>query len=255
MLSRMSWATRPKLDRNAALDLVSREVAEALDIVGACVMIADNELVLRYVNKAAMAKLRDLSPAIEAEFGITFTQMLNGSIHRFHRNPARTEEILAGHAFPHQATMEFGLTRLRTLVDVVVLGGVKVGYMATFEDISDLVLAESKSSHLGSQLGAAAGAVGELEGSIAEISSNASGAAQLAGRAQDEAIEIASCVRELHARRDAIEASLASILEVAKQTNLLALNATIESARAGAYGKGFAVVAGEVKQLANQPRV
>ena len=227
-------------------------VAEALDVVGACVMIADTDLVLRYVNRAGMAKLRELSPAIEAEFGITLSDMLNGSIHRFHRNPARIEEILGGCSFPHETTIEFGVIRLRTSVDVMVLGGVKVGYMATFDDISDLVLAESKSSHLGSQLSAAASAVGELEGSIAEISSNASGAAHLAGQAQADAWEITSCVRELHDRRNAIEASLASILDVAKQTNLLALNATIEAARAGEAGKGFAVVADEVKQLANQ---
>ncbi|MEZ5410192.1 MAG: methyl-accepting chemotaxis protein [Acidimicrobiales bacterium] len=254
MLSRLIRATRSGSDREPPLDLdlALGEAAAVLDVVGACVMIADNDLVLRYVNRAAMAKLSDLSPAIEAEFGVTLAQMLNGSIHRFHRNPARIEEVLAGHAFPHEATIEFGRTRLRTSVDVVVLGGVKVGYMATFEDISDLVLAESKSSQLGAQLSDAASAVGELEGSIAEISSNASGAAHLAGRAQADALEITSCVQELHDRRNAIEASLASILDVAKQTNLLALNATIESARAGEYGKGFAVVAGEVKQLANQ---
>ncbi len=251
MLARVIGATRPTKDREP-LGLLPDDAAEALDVVAACVMIADNDLVLRYVNRAARAKLTELSPEIEAAFGITLAQMLDGSIHRFHRNPRRIDEILAGGAFPHEATLEVGRTRLRTSVDAVVLGGVKVGFMATFEDISDLVLAESRSSHLGSQLSAAASAVGELEGSIAEISSNASGAAHLAGRAQADALEITSCVQELHDRRNAIEASLASILEVAKQTNLLALNATIESARAGEYGKGFAVVAGEVKQLANQ---
>jgi len=248
----MIGATRPRSERQPTLDLALGDGAQALDVVGACVMIADNDLVLRYANRAAMAKLRELAPAIEAEFGITLGEMLNGSIHRFHRNPARVEEILSGFAFPHEATIEFGPIRLRTSIDVLVLDGVKVGYMATFDDISSLVLAESRSVHLGAQLSAAASAVGELEGSIAEISSNASGAAHLAGKAQAEAREITSCVRELHERRDAIEASLASILDVAKQTNLLALNATIEAARAGEYGKGFAVVAGEVKQLANQ---
>lgn len=252
MLSRMMRATRPKWEREPTSEFVSDDVADALDVVAACVMIADNDLVLRYVNRAAKAKLTELGPAIQAEFGITLDQMLHGSIHRFHRNPARVEEILSGHAFPHETMIEFGVTRLRTVVDVVRRCGVNVGFMATFDDISDLVMAESTSSRLGAQLAAAASAVGELEGSIAEISSNASGAAHLAGRAQGEALEITSCVQELHIRRNAIEASLASILEVAKQTNLLALNATIESARAGQYGKGFAVVAGEVKQLANQ---
>ncbi|MDH5289352.1 MAG: hypothetical protein OEY41_05070 [Acidimicrobiia bacterium] len=71
-----------------------------------------------------MAKLRKLSPAIEAGYGITVERMLDGSIHRFHWNQARVEEILAGHAFPREATIEFGPIRLRTSVEVLVLEGV-----------------------------------------------------------------------------------------------------------------------------------
>lgn len=68
-------------DLTSGLDLDA--IADALDVVGACVMIADDDLVLRYVKRAAKAKLTELGPSIEAEFGITVDQMCIGRLIAF----------------------------------------------------------------------------------------------------------------------------------------------------------------------------
>ncbi len=92
----------------------------------------------------------------------------------------------------------------------------------------------------------------ELTSSIEEISSQAGRAAQVSGRAVDQAQHTDEIVTGLAAAADKIGEVVNLINDIASQTNLLALNATIEAARAGDAGKGFAVVAGEVKSLANQ---
>ena len=73
---------------------------------------------------------------------------------------------------------------------------------------------------MSSEIGVAAGAVGELANEVASI-----------------------------------DQVLAVIRSISEQTNLLALNAAIEAARAGEMGRGFAVVADEVRTLARRTQV
>ncbi|WP_277570375.1 methyl-accepting chemotaxis protein [Methylorubrum extorquens] len=97
-----------------------------------------------------------------------------------------------------------------------------------------------------------AAAAEELGSSVAEISRQVSGSADLAQMAVAEANSTAGLVQELAQSASRIGDVVALISQIAGQTNLLALNATIEAARAGEAGRGFAVVAAEVKELANQ---
>lgn len=92
----------------------------------------------------------------------------------------------------------------------------------------------------------------ELSSSITEIGQQVSRAADIAGRAVNEAGQTDATVQGLSSAAQKIGEVVQLINDIAGQTNLLALNATIEAARAGEAGRGFAVVASEVKSLASQ---
>ncbi len=97
-----------------------------------------------------------------------------------------------------------------------------------------------------------AAAAEELGSSIAEISRQVDGSADLVRVAAAEAAQTVALVQDLSGAAARVGDVVALISSIASQTNLLALNATIEAARAGAAGRGFAVVAAEVKELAGQ---
>ena len=97
-----------------------------------------------------------------------------------------------------------------------------------------------------------ASATEEMSLSIAEVSQQIGGAANVAQEASDRARSTDAIVGNLIADTRTIEDVVALIADVARQTNLLALNATIEASRAGDAGRGFAVVAGEIKTLAGR---
>jgi methyl-accepting chemotaxis protein len=92
----------------------------------------------------------------------------------------------------------------------------------------------------------------EMGASISEISHNAQDAAQAGRDGVQLTAAAAGVIGELRGSTAQIADVVRLIASIAEQTNLLALNATIEAARAGETGKGFAVVANEVKELAQE---
>lgn len=117
---------------------------------------------------------------------------------------------------------------------------------------SQVQLAARASGDASANVQSVAVASEELSASINDISRQVSHAANIAGRAVDQARQTDVTVQGLSETASRIGDVVSLINDIAGQTNLLALNATIEAARAGESGRGFAVVASEVKSLASQ---
>lgn len=249
---------------------------EALDSVEANVFVADLDLNLVYINKCAARTLSSLDREIEEAFGVRFGDVVGGSIHRFHRDPARVERILRDpRNFPHEATFTFGSTTLKTRINAIVDGGQVRGYTVAWSDVSEQVLVEREAARLASDVATAgdrvhqestamglalndaaskssvvAAAAEELTASVHEIAGSTSTAAAVTGEALQVAGDAMTTTQRLRTSSEEIGDVTKLISTIAEQTNLLALNATIEAARAGQAGRGFAVVADEVKELA-----
>lgn len=110
------------------------------------------------------------------------------------------------------------------------------------------------------------GAVTELSGTIANMSTEAKGIAQRTEQAKDVVGAAGEKLQESGGYIDSLNEAMGQITQssdeisriidtienIAFQTNILALNAAVEAARAGTSGKGFAVVAEEVRNLATK---
>jgi len=238
---------------------IARSVLEALPTN---VLIANPQLELVYLNPYATRTMHALGGEIQAAFGVREGQLLGGSIHRFHKNPARVEGILHSRAsLPHEAELGFGTVVLHAAINEVRGAADElVCYVVVLEDVSAKRAAEVRAGELARSvrdfekvngtIQTIAAATEQMLASVAEIARSAGQATSTAKEAVRAAAETEATVSSLGEASAQIGSVVKLITEIASQTNLLALNATIEAARAGDAGRGFAVVASEVKELA-----
>jgi len=234
------------------------------------IFVANPKLELVYANRKAQETLQNLRGDIGRVFGVQLADVLGGSIHRFHRDPARVEKILRSTTFtPHDARFTFGATTLDTHINRITdARGEVLAYVVAWEDISEQERTAAHARTVNERLGqtvtetdevnaglqAVATAMEEMSATVNEIARHGASATSTAQAAVVTVNAANDTVAALGTASTEIGDIVQTITKVAEQTNLLALNATIEAARAGTAGKGFAVVAGEVKDLSKQTK-
>ena len=233
-------------DFDAALD----QAQPWLDALAVNIFVADTNLTVRWMNARARSTMVSLESALGDAFGVKLTDVIGGSIHRFHRDPSRAEALLATR-LPHEATFEFaGVTLATRITALPGSDGQTVGYAVCWEDKSTLTRAVEAVGSVTGYLEEAAAAITELT-QVGQATSFAAREASLASSDAREFTDKSShTVEELAKTANEIQSVTEAIDAVAQHTKLLALNAAIEAAHAGDAGRGFAVVADEVKKLA-----
>jgi methyl-accepting chemotaxis protein len=248
-----------------------------LDSLEANVFVADLSFTLVYANRCAVRTAKTFEDELRRCFGVGLADLLFGSIHRFHKDPAKVERILRDpRSFPFHGLFRFGRVALQADISAITDdAGAVMGWSVAWRDVSEQESVEESARQVAQQLAeasahltelgstltgqatataeqatVAAAATEQMSSSIREISASASTALTVAGQAVAAAEAAATRIAQLSTSSQEIGDVVALISGIAAQTNLLALNATIEAARAGEAGKGFAVVASEVKDLA-----
>ncbi len=168
-----------------------------------------------------------------------------------HEQAAARQKAVEGYIFAFEGQVREALKALGSAAQEMSATSESMSSTATLTN-SQVEAVAAASAEASANVQTVAAASEELSASINEISHQVGHAAQIAGRAVDEAKQTDTTVQGLAAAAQKIGEVVNLINDIAGQTNLLALNATIEAARAGDAGKGFAVVASEVKSLAMQ---
>jgi methyl-accepting chemotaxis protein len=137
-----SWSRRPA----GALTATLPGLKAVLDNLEAKVFVCDSELTLVYANKAAVRTALGFADEIERVFGMGLGDLLGGSIHRFHKDPARIERILRNPAsFPFRSTHRFGRVVLEGQINAVTAeDGAVLGWCIAWEDVSEREAVEQK---------------------------------------------------------------------------------------------------------------
>jgi methyl-accepting chemotaxis protein len=122
--------------REAEAHAENAQIRQALDASRTAMMIADNDHVIRYVNRSVVALLRNQQATLRQAFpDFDAERLVGSSIHRFHANPDRIRGILNGLQATHNGKVRIGPVHFAQVVTPVFdAQGARLGFAVEWHD-------------------------------------------------------------------------------------------------------------------------
>ncbi len=123
-----------------------RRIKEALDNVGANVMIADEDCRIIYLNRAVQRMMKNAEEGIRQQLpDFDADRLLGASIDQFHRNPAHQRQLLAKLDSTHVGNFTIGGRTLRITANPIIdARGKRLGTVVEWLDRTDEVAVEEE---------------------------------------------------------------------------------------------------------------
>lgn len=133
----MDMAQRDVDRNNGVVDNLDGLIA-TMESLQANVFVANTDLHIVYINPCAEKTLNTIAGPLMDAFGVNVREILNGHIHRFHKDPKRVESILRNpSALPHSADFTFGGVTLRTRINAALDKQKRIiGYTVCWDDVT-----------------------------------------------------------------------------------------------------------------------
>ena len=118
------------------------------------IFLADKDFKIFYANDVAQETLKTIAEDIREEFNVHLNDIVGGSIHRFHKDPARIEKILQNpRALPHEAEFSFGKITLKASVNASYdSNGVVESYIVNWEDVTKQEIIQKEMAQISSMM-------------------------------------------------------------------------------------------------------
>ncbi|OBU69239.1 chemotaxis protein [Stenotrophomonas maltophilia] len=122
--------------REAETHAGNAQIRQALDVSRTAMMFADNDHVIRYVNRSVVALLRNQQATLRQAFpDFDAEHLVGSSIHRFHANPDRIRAILNGLQLAHNGKVQIGPVHFAQVVTPVFdAQGARLGFAVEWHD-------------------------------------------------------------------------------------------------------------------------
>ncbi|MGX9962113.1 methyl-accepting chemotaxis protein [Roseomonas sp. F4] len=112
--------------------------ARALDALRASVMIADTDLVIRYMNHAAIKLMQEAEAELKRDLpNFSAARLIGSSIDVFHKKPDHQRGMLKALQAPHAATINVGGRTFDLLVTPLTEQGRRTGFVVEWSDARD----------------------------------------------------------------------------------------------------------------------
>ncbi|MET0532966.1 MAG: MCP four helix bundle domain-containing protein, partial [Steroidobacter sp.] len=119
-LSKMQTQLRDRIESDARSAAESLRLRQALDNVGANVMVADNDLNIIYLNRTLESMLKNAESDIRKDLPrFDVSRLIGTNIDIFHKNPAHQRGLLAGLSKTFTSTLKVGGRSLRIIANPV----------------------------------------------------------------------------------------------------------------------------------------